>query len=147
MRPNPLSDDSASISALEQSLAQLSEEEEDLKEDEKRIHARMDVLRGQKLVLQQAVLVLRQRTGLQSSPEAAGSIESGKGEIFQRFAMQRAAEGFTISEVFRLFRDQEVEIGKNYPYFLVDIRYKKSLRKVGGTRLGKRYYWTGTTGE
>ena len=64
-----------------------------------------------------------------------------KGAMFERFAKRQGLAGFTIAEIFRLYNDANVTVGKNYPYFLVDTKYKEQLRREGGTRHGKRYYW------
>jgi hypothetical protein len=51
--------------------------------------------------------------------------------------------GNHIADIFTLFRERRIKIGKNYPYFLVDTKYKRFLRREGKTSRGKRYYWNG----
>lgn len=129
--------DSFTIHGIEQYLAQIVE-------DEKRIHGTLEELRAERANLEQTLFYMRRRAGIPPKPEVLDKPESEsdrKGTLFEWFAAQRADQGFSVADVFKLFRDQSIEIGRNYPYFLVAMRYKNRLRKVGGTRSGKRYYW------
>jgi hypothetical protein len=67
--------------------------------------------------------------------------------IFVRFAMQRGSAGLTIKDVFTLYREHQLKIGKNYPYYLVDSKFVQFLRREGKTSKGKRYYWEGPASE
>jgi hypothetical protein len=143
MRVTTPSTDSLSIQVIEQYLAQVTDDEKQAEEDVKRSQARLEALQLEKFDLEKTLRHLKRRAGiLPATPEIPDKAKSdGKGALFERFAAERGDQGFTIADIIRVFRDQNVEIGRNYPYFLVDMRYKESLRKVGGTRNGKRYYW------
>jgi chromosome segregation ATPase len=143
MRTTP-SADPLRIQVIEQYLAEIREEELQADEDIKRISVRIESLRAERVDLEKTLAHLQRRAGIVVSTPAneRKNDSEAKGELFERFAEERREQGFTITEIFKLYSDQKIEIGRNYPYFLVDMRYKDCLRKVGATRNGKRYYWT-----
>ena len=135
--------DTGQLQAVERYLSEIREEEVQTEEDLNKIQSRLEALRSERADAERTLAHLQRRAGIVVNPPPVQhkTDSEAKGQLFERFAVERRDQGFVIAEIFKLYEDQGIEIGRNYPYFLVDMRYKDCLRKVGATRNGKRYYW------
>jgi hypothetical protein len=146
------STDSSRIQFIQNYIADLEEDERKTEDDAKQTQRRLEDLRTERAEAEKVLLNLQRRAGIlpPMSPEISDkSAMDVKGALFESFARQRGDQGFTIADIFKVFGDHNIQVGRNYAYFLVDMRYKTCLRKVGATRNGKRYYWikNGTASE
>jgi hypothetical protein len=111
----------------------------------KRAQKDLEAARNEQAAMEKALAYLQHEAGmpvaLRGDGDEGQTLNEDKGEVFERFAIRQGAAGFRFTDIFKLYRDYNIEIGKNYPYFLVDIRYKNNLRREG-TRTKARFYWT-----
>jgi hypothetical protein len=144
MKSQSDSTDSLRIQFHQQYVAKIREEAKQAEEDLEHLRLRLEALRSEEADAEKVLVNLQRRAGIVPTPTPArpdGEVIDEKHAVFEGLAKQRGDQGFTIADIFKIFADQKVKIGRNYPYFLVDMRYKTRLRKVGATRNGKRYYW------
>ncbi len=145
---NSLSIDSL-IPLLERRVTDARERGKELESRLEDIQEELEHVKAEISDYQRALAREQKKVGIQPVIPTTENVEAGdadKGKLFEEFAIRRGLKGFSIPVIFALYKERGMEVGKNYPYYLVSTRYGNTLKKIGNGR-NRTYRWTVTASE